>query len=90
MFLLWPAIVSLIAIISAILGFTDLVPAASESARLVFYLVLALAVLLLVIGFLVIGKLKSFARGFGINVSWTVLLGLIRWVRMLRNGRFRR
>lgn len=89
MFFVWAAILVLIAIIAAAFGFIDIAPGASEVARIVFYLILALFVLLLVTGFIVVRKVTSFARGFGINLSWAGLLGIMRWVQFLRKGRGR-
>lgn len=92
MLLVWPAILILIAVLAAVFGFTDVAPAASEVARIVFYLIVAIVVLLLVIGLLLFKKVTSFARGFGINMSWAGLLGIIEWVQRFRKGRggFRR
>ncbi len=87
MFFVWTAIVFLIAIIAGALGFTDIAPDASEIARIVFYLLLVLFLSLLIIGFIVVRKVTSFARGFGINVSWGTLLGIMRVVQLLRKGR---
>ncbi len=86
------ALVFVVAIITAVLGFTDVAPTASEGARVVLYLILALCLLLLLIGFIVIRKVTSFARGFGLNVSVAGLWGLMKWVQLLRKGRggFRR
>jgi uncharacterized membrane protein YtjA (UPF0391 family) len=88
----WTGIVLLIAIIAAAVGFTDVAPGASETARIVFYLIFALSLLLLLIGFIVVRKVTSFARGFGINMSVGGLLGMMKWVQLLRMGRrgFRR
>ena len=92
MFFIWAAILFLIAIVAAAFGFTDIFPEASEIARIVFYLILALSLLLLVTGLIVVKKVTSLARGFGIHMSWAGLLGIIRWVQFLRKGRgkFRR
>ncbi|MBA3753350.1 MAG: DUF1328 domain-containing protein [Nitrospira sp.] len=92
MFFVWAVILFLIASLAAAFGFTDIAPGASEVARIVFYLILALFLLLLVTGFIVVRKVTSFARGFGISVSWGRLLGIMKWVQLLRKrlGRFRR
>ena len=87
MFLVWPAIVVLIAILAAVIGFTDIAPTASEGARVTFYLIVALVMLLLVTGLLLLQKATSFARGFGINVSARAVLGVWKWVQFLRKGR---
>ena len=87
MFFVWTAIVFLIAIIAGALGFTERRAGCFRGARMVFYLLLALFLLLLIIGFIVVRKVTSFARGFGINVSWGTLLGIMRFVQLLRKGR---
>ncbi len=88
----WAGIAFLIAITAAVVGFTDLAPGAAETARMVFYLIFVLSLLLLLIGFIVVRKVTAFARGFGINVSLGGLLGMMKWVQLLRMGRrgFRR
>jgi uncharacterized membrane protein YtjA (UPF0391 family) len=86
----WSGIVLLIAVIAAVVGFTDVTPGASATARIVFYLILALSLLLLLIGAIVVRKVTSFARGFGLNMSIGGLWALIRWVRLLRRGGLRR
>ena len=86
----WTGIVLLIAVIAAVVGFTGVAPGASETARIVFYLILAFSVLLLLIGFIVVRKVTSFARGFGLNMSIGGLWGIISWVRLLRRGGLRR
>jgi uncharacterized membrane protein YtjA (UPF0391 family) len=86
----WTGIVLSITVIAAAVGFTDVAPGASETARMVLYLILALSLLLLLIGFIVVRKVTSFARGFGLNMSIGGLWGMIRWVRLLRRGGLRR
>ena len=88
----WAAILVLMAFIAAGIGFTHIAPAASEAARIVFYLLVALFLLLLGIGFIVVRKVNSFARGFGLRVSMGGLFGMWKWVQLLRKGRtgFRR
>jgi uncharacterized membrane protein YtjA (UPF0391 family) len=83
----WTGIVLLIAVIAAVVGFTGVAPGASETARMVFYLILAFSLLLLLIGFIVVIKVTSFARGFGLNMSVGGLLGIMKWVQLLRMGR---
>jgi uncharacterized membrane protein YtjA (UPF0391 family) len=92
MLFVWAGIALVIAITAAVVGFTHMAPGASEEARMVFYLILALSLLLLLIGFIVVRKVTSFARGFGINLSVGGLLGMMKWVQLLRMGRrgFRR
>ena len=87
MFFLWAAIIFLLAIVAAAIGFTDMAPGASQIARIAFYLVLALAGLFSVIAFILLRKITSLARGFGLNMSWAGLLGIIRWIQFLRRGR---
>ena len=65
----WTGIAILIAIITAVVGFTDVAPGASEMARIVFYLILTLALLIPLIGFIVFRKVTSVARGFGLNTK---------------------
>ena len=86
----WSGIVLLIAVIAAVVGFTDVAPGASATARIVFYLILALSLLLLLIGAIVVRKVTALARSFGLNMSVGGLWALIRWVRLLRRGGFRR
>ncbi len=83
----WTGIVLLIAVIAAVVGFTDMAPGVSETARIVFYLILALSLLLLLIGFIVVKKVASFARGFGLKMSIGGLWGMLKWVQLLRKGR---
>jgi len=92
MFFLWAAIVFLIALVAAAFGFTAISSGTSEVARILFYILLAIFLLLLVAGLIVVRKVNSFARGLGINVSWRWLLGIIRYALLLRKGlgRFRR
>ena len=88
----WTGIVLLTAVIAAVVSFTGVAPGASDTARIVFYLILALSLLLLLIGFIVVRKVTSFARGFGIKMSVGGIWGIIKWVQLLRMGRrgFRR
>lgn len=83
----WTGIAILSAITAAVVGFTDMAPGASETARIVFYLILAFSLLLLLIGFIVVRKVTSFARGFGLNMSVGGLWGIMKWVQLLRMGR---
>ena len=86
----WSGIVLLVAVVAAVVGFTGVAPEASEAARMVVYLSLALSLLLLLIGSIVVRKVTSFARGFGLNMTIGGLWGIIRWVRLLRRGRLGR
>ena len=92
MLFVWTGIVLLIAVISAAVGFTDVAPDASQTARIVFYLILALSLLLVLIGFIVVRKITSFARGFGLKMSVGGLMGMMKWIQLLRKARggFRR
>jgi len=89
MLFVWTGIVLLTAIIAAAVGFTDVAPGAAEMARVVFYVILVLSLFVLVIGFIVVRKVTSFTRGFGINIGIGGLLGIMKWVQFLRKGRGR-
>lgn len=84
------AIFVLIALASAVFGLIDLPSGASEVARILFYILLAIFLLLLVAGLILVRKAKSFARTLGINLSWTGLLGIIRFGQRFRKGRRKR
>ena len=81
------AILLLMVLVAAGVAFTDISPAASQVARVAFYLLLALFVLLIAIGFIVVRKVTSLARGFGMNVSLGGLLAMWKWIQLLRKGR---
>ncbi len=87
MFFLWAAIFFLIALASAAFGFIDLPAGASEIARILFYILLAIFLFLLIAVLILVRKAKSFARGFGIKLSWTWLLGILRYAQLFRKGR---
>ena len=63
MFFMWAAIFFLIAIIAAAFGFTDIAADASGVAKVLFYISLAVFLLLLVSGLIIVRKVKSFATG---------------------------
>ncbi len=65
MFFMWAAIFFVIAIVAAAFGFTDIAANASEVARILFYISLAVFLAMLIAGLFVIRKLKSFADGLG-------------------------
>lgn len=67
MFFMWAAIFSLIALVAGAFGFTDISAGASEVARILFYISLAIFLLLLMSGWLLYRKAASFARGLGFN-----------------------
>ncbi|MDQ3232115.1 MAG: DUF1328 domain-containing protein [Pseudobdellovibrionaceae bacterium] len=85
--LIWAAIFVLVALASAAFGFIDLPASASEIARILFYIVLAIFLLVLVAGLILVRKAKSFARTFGINLSWTWLMAIMRYAQFFRKGR---
>ena len=87
MLVIWAAIVSLTLLAVAAFGFIDVPEPASEIARIVLYVLLALVLILLVIGLILVQKAKSLARGFGLNLSWTAMWGIIRSVQLLRKRR---
>jgi uncharacterized membrane protein YtjA (UPF0391 family) len=74
MFLVWAAIFFLIAIVSAVFGFTDISADASHIAKSLFYISLAIFLILLLSGFLLLRKVKSFAHGLGFKDNWRGLL----------------
>jgi uncharacterized membrane protein YtjA (UPF0391 family) len=74
MFFMWAAIFFLIAIVAAAFGFTDIAADASEVARILFYISLAIFLFLLVSGFMLYRKVKSLAGGLGFTDSWRGLL----------------
>ena len=74
MFFMWAAIFFLIALVAAAFGFTDISAEASEVARILFYISLAIFLLLLISGWFLYRKVRSFARGLGSNDNWRGLL----------------
>lgn len=87
MLFIWAALFFLIALAAAAFGFIDIPAGASEVARILFYILLGIFLLLLVAGVLLVKKVTAFTRGFGINLSWPWLLGMLRYVQFLRNRR---
>jgi uncharacterized membrane protein YtjA (UPF0391 family) len=87
MLFIWAALFFLIALASAAFGFIDVSAGASEGARILFYVLLAILLLLLGASVILIKKATAIARGFGINLSWTWLMGILRYVQILRNRR---
>jgi uncharacterized membrane protein YtjA (UPF0391 family) len=63
MFFMWAAIFFVIAMVAAAFGFTDIAAGASEVARILFYISLAIFLLLLISGLFIFRKVKSFASG---------------------------
>ncbi len=59
MLLKWAAIFFLIAMVAAAFGFTGVAEGATEVAKILFYIFLAIFVVVLVAGLVVGGKLKS-------------------------------
>ena len=78
MFFMWAAIFFLIAIIAAAFGFTDIAADASEVAKVLFYISLAVFLLLLISGLIIFRKVKSFATGIGVKGN---LKGLLQRVK---------
>ena len=74
MFFMWAAIFFLIALVAAAFGFTDISAAASEVARILFYISMAIFLLLVISGWLLYRKVTSFAHGLGLNDNWKGLL----------------
>ena len=59
MLLKWAAIFFLIAMVAAAFGFTGVAEGATEVAKILFYIFLAIFVVVLIAGLVVRGKLKS-------------------------------
>jgi uncharacterized membrane protein YtjA (UPF0391 family) len=59
MLLKWAAIFFIIAIVAAAFGFTGVAEGATEVAKILFYIFLAMFVIVLAAGLIVAGKLKS-------------------------------
>jgi uncharacterized membrane protein YtjA (UPF0391 family) len=59
MLLKWAAIFFIIAMVAAAFGFTGIAEGATEVAKILFYIFLAIFVVVLVAGLVVAGKLKS-------------------------------
>ena len=59
MLLKWAAIFFLIAMVAAAFGFTGVAEGATEVAKILFYIFLAMFVIVLAAGLIVAGKLKS-------------------------------
>ena len=59
MLLKWAAIFFLIAMVAAAFGFTGVAEGATEVAKILFYIFLAIFVVVLIAGLVVGGKLKS-------------------------------
>jgi len=74
MFFMWAAIFFLIALVAAAFGFTDISAGASEVARILFYISMAIFLLLVISGWVLYRKVTSFARGLGFNDHWKGLL----------------
>jgi uncharacterized membrane protein YtjA (UPF0391 family) len=74
MFFMWASIFFLIALVAAAFGFTDISAEASEIARILFYISLAIFLLLLISGWLLYRKFGAFARRLGSNDNWRGLL----------------
>jgi uncharacterized membrane protein YtjA (UPF0391 family) len=74
MFFMWAAVFFLIALVAGVFGFTDIAADASEVARILFYISLAIFLLLLTSGVLLYRKVTSFARGLSLNDHWKGLL----------------
>ena len=87
MLVIWAAIVSLTLLAVAAFGFIDVREPASDIARIVLYVLFVLILLFLAIGLILVQKAKSLARGFGLNLSWTAMLGIVRSVQLLRKRR---
>lgn len=60
MLLKWAAIFFVIAMIAAAFGFTGIAEGATEIAKILFYIFLAMFVLALAAGVILAGKLKAF------------------------------
>jgi uncharacterized membrane protein YtjA (UPF0391 family) len=87
MLFIWAVMFFLVALAAAAFGFIDVSTGASEVARILFYVLLAIFLLLLVAGMILVKKVTAFARGFGINLSWKWLLGILRYAQFLRKRR---
>lgn len=74
MFFIWAAIFFVIAIVAAALGFTDIAAKASEVARILFYISLAIFLLLVFSGFILFRKVRSVTQGLGFKENWRGLL----------------
>jgi uncharacterized membrane protein YtjA (UPF0391 family) len=59
MLLKWAAIFFIIAMVAAAFGFTGVAEGATEVAKILFYIFLAMFVIVLAAGLIVAGKLKS-------------------------------
>jgi uncharacterized membrane protein YtjA (UPF0391 family) len=59
MLLKWAAIFFIIAMVAAAFGFTGVAEGATEVAKVLFYIFLAMFVIVLAAGLIVAGKLKS-------------------------------
>lgn len=65
MYFMWAAIFFVIAIVAGAFGFTDVAADASEIARVLFYLSLAVFLLIVLAGLFVVQKVKALLNGFG-------------------------